>query len=97
MKEKSLICIFEGPVPWLIVGELFDARAKGFSASLCSTVNWGASFILAYFVADMNRVLGVDWTYWMFAMMAVGIGVFEFFFMPETKGKTLEEITADFE
>ena len=45
----------------------------------------------------MNRVLGADWTYWMFAIMASAIGVFEFFFLPETRGKTLEQITAEFE
>ena len=80
-----------------MIGEFFDPRSKGFSSALCSTLNWGASFLLAYFVADINRALGQDWTYWMFAILASCVGVFEFFFLPETRGKTLEEISAQFE
>ena len=76
---------------------MFDPRAKGFCSSVCATLNWMASFLFAYFLADMNRALGQDWVYWFFAMMSVGIGVFEFFFLPETKGKSLEEIQETFQ
>lgn len=89
--------IGEGPVPWLVIGEMFDARSKGFCSSVCATANWGASFLLAYFVADMNRAMGQDWTYWFFALCTAVIAVFEFFTLPETKGKSLEEIQAKFQ
>ena len=88
---------FSGPVPWLVIGEMFDARAKGFCSAVCATLNWGASFLFAYFVADMNKTLGQDWTYWLFAILTACVTVFEFFFLPETKGKTLEEIQAKFQ
>ena len=88
---------FLGPVPWLVIGEIFDARAKGFCSAVCATLNWGASFLFAYFVADMNKTLGQDWTYWLFAILTACVTVFEFFFLPETKGKTLEEIQAKFQ
>ena len=39
---------FSGPVPWLVIGEMFDARAKGFCSAVCATLNWGASFLLPY-------------------------------------------------
>ena len=56
-----------------------------------------AKHVKAYFVSDMNRVMGQDWTYWFFAICTAFITVFEFFYLPETKGKSLEEIQAKFQ
>ena len=84
-------------MPWLVIGEFFDPRASGKSAAMCSAMNWGTSFLLTFFVADINRAFGQDWTYWMFAILTTAIGLFEYFFLPETKGKSLEEITALFQ
>lgn len=87
----------EGPVPWLLIGEFFDNRAKGTCSALCGTVNWGASFLLTFFLQQMFAGLGQDWTYWLFALLTAVVAIFEFVFLPETRGKSLDEIASQFQ
>ncbi|XP_063228368.1 facilitated trehalose transporter Tret1-like [Bacillus rossius redtenbacheri] len=84
-----------GPIPWLMVGELFPAGIKGAASSVACLVNWLLSFVVTKFFVDMVASIGPDWTFWIFgAVLAVGTA-FVYFVVPETKGKTLEEIQAD--
>ena len=95
--SRFKLTLMLGPVPWLLIGEFFDNRAKGTCSSLCGTVNWGASFLLTFFLQQMFAGLGQDWTYWLFAILTAIVAIFEFVFLPETRGKSLDEIASQFQ
>ncbi|KAH8239910.1 hypothetical protein KR032_009185 [Drosophila birchii] len=95
----AALCIFiimfsmgYGPVPWLMMGELFATDIKGFAGSLAGTSNWLLAFVVTKTFDDLNAGLGIGGTFWLFAGLTV-LGVFFVFFaVPETKGKSLNEI-----
>lgn len=61
-------------------------------ASLSTVINWGTSFVVTKFFESIQNALGIWWCYWIFAIVcAVGF-VFVFLLLPETKGKSVEEI-----
>ncbi|KAJ8894780.1 hypothetical protein PR048_000087 [Dryococelus australis] len=84
-----------GPIPWLMVGELFPAQIKGAASSIACLVNWLLSFIVTKFFSDLLTSIGPDYTFWMFGVILCVGTLFVFFIVPETKGKTLEEIQSD--
>jgi len=80
------------PVTWVIISEIFPNRIRGAAMSLAVTALWSACFILTYTFPMLNTHLGAAGTFWIYA----GICVIGFLFirkrLPETKGKTLEEL-----
>jgi len=93
------VCVFivafslgYGPIPWMIVGELFAPHIKGFASSLSCVFNWILAFLVTRFYSDLVSEFAIHTTFWIFTVLS-GIGVvFVFFIIPETKGKTLDEI-----
>jgi SP family facilitated glucose transporter-like MFS transporter 8 len=81
-----------GPIPWMMVGELFAPQIKGFASSLSCVLNWILAFIVTKFYSDMANSFGTHTTFWIFAVISAIGTVFVFFLVPETKGKTLDEI-----
>jgi sugar porter (SP) family MFS transporter len=80
------------PVTWVVISEIFPNRIRGRAMSLAVTALWIACFILTYSFPFMNQGLGPAKTFWVYA----GICVLGFFFirsrLPETKGRSLEQI-----
>ena len=80
------------PVTWVIISEIFPNRIRGAALSIAVFFLWTACFILTYSFPFLNHHLGAAGTFWIYA----GICVIGFIFiktqLPETKGKTLEEI-----
>ncbi|KAJ0431911.1 putative major facilitator, sugar transporter, major facilitator superfamily [Helianthus annuus] len=82
-----------GAIPWLIMSEIFPLHIKGAAGSLVCIVNWLGAWVVSY---SFNFL--INWspagTFWLFA----GFGVLNIIFVaklvPETKGKSLEEIQA---
>lgn len=93
------VCVFivvfslgYGPIPWMMVGELFAPHIKGFASSLSCVLNWILAFIVTRFYTDLALSFGIHTTFWIFAVVSAIGTVFVFFIVPETKGKTLDEI-----
>lgn len=83
-----------GPVPWMIMSELFAPEIKAMASGLAVMTNWICVFLVTFTFPLMNAHLGGHVTFYIFAViMAIGT-VFVQFFIPETKGKTLQEIQA---
>ncbi|EDV36754.1 uncharacterized protein Dana_GF13115, isoform A [Drosophila ananassae] len=81
-----------GPIPWLMMGEILPAKVRGPAASVVTSFNWACTFIVTKTFQDMIDSLGTHGAFWLFAAVCV-VGVFfVIFFVPETRGKTLEEI-----
>jgi SP family arabinose:H+ symporter-like MFS transporter len=80
------------PVTWVVIAEIFPNRIRGVGMSLAVSSLWIASFILTYTFPLLNHSLGPAVTFWIYSSICVLGFVFIHFRLPETKGKTLEEI-----
>ncbi|XP_074106844.1 facilitated trehalose transporter Tret1 isoform X1 [Cotesia typhae] len=81
-----------GPIPWMMMGEIFDNQVKSVAGSSACLFNWLMAFVVTKFFSDIQDALGTDMTFWIFSVIcAIGVA-FVFFVVPETKGKTLEQI-----
>uniref|UniRef100_A0A8C2Z2T0 Solute carrier family 2, facilitated glucose transporter member 8 n=1 Tax=Cyclopterus lumpus TaxID=8103 RepID=A0A8C2Z2T0_CYCLU len=85
-----------GPIPWLIMSEIFPSKVRGVSSAACVLTNWSIAFLVTKTFQDMMGLLTSAGTFWLFASMCVLNVLFTVFFVPETKGKTLEQIEATF-
>jgi len=80
------------PITWVLISEIFPNRIRGAAVSVSTSALWIACFILTYTFPLLNRALGAAKTFWLYALICAAGCVFIFRRVPETKGKTLEEI-----
>ncbi len=80
------------PVTWVVISEIFPNRIRGAALSVAVCALWMACFILTYTFPMLNASLGAAGTFWLYAGICVLGFTFVFFKLPETKGKTLEQI-----
>ncbi|XP_028269834.1 solute carrier family 2, facilitated glucose transporter member 8 [Parambassis ranga] len=85
-----------GPIPWLVMSEIFPIKARGFASAVCVLSNWSMAFLVTKNFQDMMNLLTSAGTFWLFASMCTVNIIFTIAFIPETKGKTLEQIEATF-
>ncbi|KAJ5161291.1 hypothetical protein N7492_006683 [Penicillium capsulatum] len=82
-----------GPVPFMLASELVGAEAVGAAQSWALAANWIATFVVAQFFPILNEALGGRGkVYWVFAGMAGLLGAFIYRWVPETKGRSPEEV-----
>ena len=81
-----------GPLPWLIMAELLSTEAKVWMSSMAVCFNWGLTFAVTKFFPVVNHDLGPAITYGGFCFICVLGIAFVFFFVPETGGKSREDI-----
>ena len=62
--------------------------------SVGTVANWSANLVVALSFLTLTQVLGKPATFWLYALVSIGAWLFAYFLVPETKGKTLEEIEA---
>lgn len=80
------------PVTWVLISEIFPNRIRGTAISIAVSALWIACFVLTYSFPILERHIGTGNTFWIYAAIcAVGF-VFIRLRVPETKGKTLEQI-----
>ena len=80
------------PITWVLISEIFPNRIRGAAVSVSTSALWIACFILTYTFPLLNGALGPAKTFWLYALICAAGCVFIFLRVPETKGKTLEEI-----
>jgi sugar porter (SP) family MFS transporter len=80
------------PVTWVVIAEIFPNRIRSSSMSIAITALWTACFLLTYTFPLLNAELGAAGTFWTYAAICLAGLLFLFFRLPETKGKTLEQI-----
>jgi sugar porter (SP) family MFS transporter len=81
-----------GPVTWVLISEIFPNRIRGAAISVAVSSLWIACFILTYTFPILNRALGPAITFWLYSAICAAGFIFILFRVPETKGKTLEQI-----
>jgi len=80
------------PATWVVIAEIFPNRVRSSAMSIAVTALWSACFLLTYTFPFLNASLGAAGTFWTYATVCLVAVVFLGLRLPETKGKTLEEI-----
>ncbi|ESZ95807.1 quinate permease [Sclerotinia borealis F-4128] len=80
-----------GPIPWVYVSEIFPTRLRSYGVGLAASTQWLCNFSITEITPI--AVSNIGWrTFLMFGFFCLGMGVWSFFIVRETKGKTLEEL-----
>lgn len=83
------------PVTWVVISEIFPNRIRGAAVSVAVTSLWIACFILTYTFPILNQTLGAAGTFWLYAVICLAGFIFIALRLPETKGKSLEQLERD--
>ena len=81
-----------GPVFWTLVSEIFPNRARGTAMSIAVFTNWVFNWLIVFLFPWMMAEMGGALTFGFLSLMGLILFLFTIKFVPETKGKTLEEI-----
>jgi SP family xylose:H+ symportor-like MFS transporter len=80
------------PVTWVLISEIFPNRIRGVAVSISVSALWLASFFLTYTFPLISSALGSAGTFWLYSMICLLGFLFILWRVPETKGKSLEEV-----
>jgi SP family facilitated glucose transporter-like MFS transporter 3 len=80
-----------GPIPFLLVAEMFDAKYVATAMSACIQLNWACNFIIGLVFPFMNQYLG-PYSFTPFALILLITFVATYIYLPETRGTTPEEL-----
>jgi SP family galactose:H+ symporter-like MFS transporter len=83
-----------GPIFWLLISEIYPLKIRGAAMSAVTVANWALNLAVAVTFLTLVGVLGHAGTFWLYGVIAAGAWVFFYRLVPETKGKTLEQIEA---
>ena len=81
-----------GPIPWVLMSEIFPTKIRGMAMSLATLVLWIGVVAITQLTPFFLKTFGGAVTFWIFMINAIIILIFTVKMIPETKGKTLEEI-----
>ncbi|XP_062402395.1 solute carrier family 2, facilitated glucose transporter member 1-like [Sardina pilchardus] len=104
MSYVSIVAIFgfvaffeigPGPIPWFIVAELFSQGPRPSAMAVAGFCNWTANFIVGMGFQYVEEVCG-PYVFVIFTILLLFFFVFTYFKVPETKGRTFDEISAGF-
>jgi MFS family permease len=80
------------PVTWVVISEIFPNRIRGAAMAIAVSSLWIACFLLTFTFPMLNAKLGSAGTFWLYAVICVAGFLFIKIKLPETKGKSLEQI-----
>jgi sugar porter (SP) family MFS transporter len=84
-----------GPVLWVMLPEIFPLNARGAGTGVSALSNWGANFIVAQAFLPLVALIGRSAVFWILAAICIVAALFIQFLVPETKGRSLEQIETD--
>jgi MFS transporter, SP family, galactose:H+ symporter len=81
-----------GPIVWTLISEIYPNRVRGRAISVATAVNWLAAFLVAQFFLSIVDAIGESTTFFLFSALCIVSFAFVWRLVPETKGRSLEEI-----
>ena len=84
-----------GPIGWILVSEVFPLKIRGIAMSICTVSNFAFNFFVVGSFPILLHRIGGTWTFWMFGAVSFLCIIFVYFFIPETKGISLEQIESN--
>ncbi len=80
------------PLMFVVTSEIYPSHIRGTAMALSTGISWGCAFIVVQFYPWLESTLGIGITFAIFAALLFAAGLFIRILIPETKGKSLEEI-----
>ncbi|RWV86728.1 hypothetical protein BHE74_00014512 [Ensete ventricosum] len=90
--EGSVLEVSFGPISWLMVSEIFPLRTRGRGISLAVLTNFGSNALVTFAFSPLKELVGPANIFLLFGAIALLSLAFVYFYVPETKGLSLEEI-----
>lgn len=81
-----------GPIPWVIMSEIFPTKTRGIAMSIATLTLWIGVVLITQLTPVLLSEVGGAVTFWIFGANSILLLLFTYKMIPETKGKTLEEI-----
>src|SRR5215472_2120519 len=92
MAYVASFAISLGPIFWLLIAEIYPLKIRGIAEGTAAGTNWAANLLVSLTFLSLLQTLGPNWTFWLYGLLAIGSFIFSYALVPETKGRTLEEI-----
>jgi sugar porter (SP) family MFS transporter len=83
-----------GPIFWLLIAEIYPLKIRGLAEGTAATFNWASNLVVSLTFLTLIEKLGASSTFFLYALASVLSWLFAYYFVPETKGRTLEQIEA---
>jgi MFS transporter, SP family, galactose:H+ symporter len=81
-----------GPIFWLLISEIYPLHVRGTAMGVATTANWISNLLVSSTFLTLVSALGPAVVFWGYAFVTGGALVFAYVMVPETKGRTLEQI-----
>lgn len=81
-----------GPLPWMMSSEIMAPEIKSFGNSAAVATNWICVSLVTFFFGPLKDSIGDDYTFWLFSIIVFIAAAFILFVVPETKGKSMQQI-----
>jgi sugar porter (SP) family MFS transporter len=94
MAYVAFFAISLGPIFWLLIAEIFPLKIRGQAEGASAGMNWIFNLLVSLTFLTLVELMGPAWTFWLYGLLAIAALVFCYYLVPETKGRTLEEIEA---
>jgi MFS transporter, SP family, galactose:H+ symporter len=83
-----------GPIFWLLIAEIYPLKIRGLAEGTAATFNWASNLVVSLTFLTLIEKLGASSTFFLYALASLLSWLFAYYFVPETKGRTLEQIEA---
>ncbi len=92
MAYVASFAISLGPIFWLLISEIYPLKIRGLAEGTAAASNWAANLLVSLTFLSLVQALGPSRTFWLYALFGVAAWIFAYHLVPETKGRTLEQI-----
>jgi SP family galactose:H+ symporter-like MFS transporter len=92
MAYVASFAISLGPIFWLLISEIYPLKIRGLAEGTAAASNWAANLLVSLTFLTLVQALGPTRTFWLYALFGVAAWIFSYYLVPETKGRTLEQI-----
>ena len=80
------------PLGWLLISEIFPLKVRSVGMSIGSLSHWGFNAVIAFTFLTLVNAIGIAATFWMYSVICIAGLIWGYYYIPETKGKSLEDI-----
>ncbi|WP_130858886.1 sugar porter family MFS transporter [Gracilibacillus phocaeensis] len=89
----AAFCVSMGPIPWIMIPEIFPNHLRAKAVGIATMFLWGANWAIGQFTPVLINNMGSAFTFWMFTVINIICFTFVMTIVPETKNKSLEQIS----
>jgi MFS family permease len=92
MAYVAFFAISLGPIFWLLIAEIYPLQVRGMAEGTAAGANWIFNMLVSITFLTLLELIGPSRTFWLYGVLAIASFAFSYYLVPETKGRTLEEI-----